>query len=109
MAPRTIYPRSNAACINLLLLLGFKKKRGIGRGKHPEKYYHPTRQNNQPGDKPFVIVTHEYFDANGQRLMKKLQNWGYTKVELELACQGQAPATVNNEVNKTVEIETEEA
>jgi hypothetical protein len=74
-----------------LLLLGFEKKRGIGRGKHPEKYLHPTRQNLVEGDKPFILVTHEYFDANGQRLMKRLQHWGFTKNELELACQGQAP------------------
>ena len=88
---KTIYPRSNTACVALLELLGFKKKRGIGRGKHPEKYVHPTRQNLVEGDKPFVLITHEFFDANGQRLMKKLQNWGWTKEELELACQGQAP------------------
>jgi len=92
MAPRTIYPRSNAECVALLLLLGFKKKWGTGRSNHPEKYFHPKRRNQNLSDKPFVLVTHEFFDANGQRLMKKLQNWGFTKEELELACQGIAPS-----------------
>jgi hypothetical protein len=82
----TIYPRSNEQCVRLLKALGFKKKFTIGRGKHPEKYHHPTRKNQDLSDKPFVLVTHEYFDAKGKRLMKKLRNWGFTKEELEDAC-----------------------
>lgn len=105
MASPTIYPRSNAACVALLITLGFKKKRGIGRAKHPEKYEHPTRQNIRVGDKPFVIITHEYFPANGQRLMKKLQNWGFTKKELELACQGLAPASEQSNTETDTEPE----
>ena len=71
----------------ILKVLGFKKKLGTGRGNHPEKYYHPKRKNQNLEDKPFVLITHEFFDANGQRLMKKLQNWGFTKQELEEACR----------------------
>lgn len=85
MAPRTVYPRSNAECVSLLLTLGFEKKGGIGRGKHPEKYFNRTRQNVVEGDRPFVIVTHEFFDELGMKMMKKLQNWGYTKDEIEAA------------------------
>jgi|GEM_PF-1446986 len=89
MAPRkSIYPHSNVECVALLLALGFKKKRGIGRSKHPQKYVHPTRRNQNLEDKPFILITHQYFDANGQRLMKKLLNWGFTKEELEQCCKG---------------------
>jgi len=48
---------------------------------------HPTRRNQNLDDKPFILITHEYFDANGQRLMKKLLNWGFTKEELEEKCK----------------------
>ena len=92
MAPRTVYPRSNTEIVNLLETLGFKRKRGIGRGKHPEKYVHPSLANLRVGDKPFVLVTHEYIAANGQRLMKKLQNWGFTEYEIKQACKGIAPS-----------------
>ncbi|HSX27553.1 MAG TPA: hypothetical protein VLG25_02115 [Patescibacteria group bacterium] len=83
MAPSSLYPHSNTECVALLKALGFKKKLGTGRGKHPQKYYHPKRRNQNLDDKPFVLITHEYFDANGKRLMKKLQNWGFTKEEIE--------------------------
>lgn len=86
MAPRTVYPRSNEEIIALLKALGFKKKGGTGRGKHPQKYYHPKRRNQDLNDKPFVLVTHYYFDDNGKRLMKKLKNWGFNKKELEDKC-----------------------
>lgn len=105
MSPRTIYPRSNEECVALLKLLGFKKKRGIGRGKHPEKYYHPKRQNQRVGDKPFVLITHNYYDSNGQRLMKKLQNWGFSEEELKLACQGIAPSSERSSTEATIESE----
>jgi hypothetical protein len=85
MSSRTIYPRSNEECVALLLALGFKKKLGIGRSKHPQKYIHPTRRNQDVNDKPFVLVTHEYFDANGQRLMNKLKRWGFSDEELNRA------------------------
>ena len=88
MAPRTIYPRSNEECIALLKALGFRKKIGIGRSKHPQKYVHPKRKNQDLHDKPFVLITHEYFDANGKRLMKKLRHWGFSKEELEEKCKG---------------------
>ncbi len=88
MTPRTVYPRSNEECIALLKALGFRKKLGIGRSKHPQKYTHPRRKNQNLADKPFVLITHEYFAANGQRLMKKLLNWGFTKKELEKKCKG---------------------
>jgi hypothetical protein len=89
MSPRktTIYPRSNTEIIALLKSLGFKKKYGVGRSKHPQKYFHPTRRNQDLSDKPFVLVTHQYFDANGVRLMKKLQNWGFTEDELKEKCK----------------------
>jgi hypothetical protein len=83
--------------VSLVLILGCKKKLGTGRGKHPEKYFHPTRHNTQQGDRPFILITHEYFDAKGQSLMKKLLNWGFTKEELELACQGKAPSDVQDD------------
>lgn len=86
MGSQSVYPRSNAEIVALLKKLGFKKRLGIGRGKHPQKWTHPTRKNKNLNDKPFILVTHEYFDANGQRLMKKLQNWGFSKEELEKAC-----------------------
>ena len=83
MAPKIHYPRNNAECIKLLEELGFKKKRGVGRGKHPEKYIHPTRQNLNPNDKPFVLISHEYFDEKSKRLIKKLENWGFSKEEIQ--------------------------
>lgn len=87
MSPnKTIYPHSNEECVALLLALGFRKKKGIGRSKHPEKYTHKTRRNQNLNDKPFILITHQYYDANGQRLMKKLLNWGFTKDEIEEAC-----------------------
>jgi len=88
MAPvsATIYPRSNAQCVALLEALGFKRKLGTGRGNHPEKYYHPKKRNQDLNDKPFVLITHEYIGANGMRLMKKLQNWGFSEEELKAIC-----------------------
>lgn len=68
-------------------MLGFKTKKGIGRSKHPKKYVHPKKRNQNLNDKPFILITHEYFDENGKRLMKKLQNWGFTKKELEDTCR----------------------
>ena len=87
MVSKTVYPRSNEESVALLKALGFKKKKGIGRSKHPEKYTHPTRKNQNLDDKPFVLITHEYIDANGQRLMKKLRNWGFSKEEIESKCK----------------------
>ncbi len=52
---------------------------GTGRGKHPEKYVHPTKRNENPNDKPFVLISHEYFDEKGKRLVRKLENWGFPK------------------------------
>jgi hypothetical protein len=87
MAPKPIYPKSNEEIVALLKSLGFKKKQGIGRGKHPQKYLHPTRRNQNVNDKPFVLVTHDYFDDNGKKTMKKLENWGFTPEELIQKCQ----------------------
>lgn len=69
----------------MLKYLGFQKKHGVGRGKHPEKYIHPTRRNKSLDDKPFILITHEYFEEKAKRLMKKLENWGFTKEELQEA------------------------
>ncbi len=77
------YPRSNAECVALLKHLGFKKKLGTGRGKHPEKYHHPTIRNNNPNDRPFVLISHDYFDEKGKRLVKKLVLWGFDKNIIE--------------------------
>jgi len=82
MSPKPSYPHSNDECIKLLKELGFKKKLGTGRGKHPEKYIHPTKRNQNLNDKPFVLISHEYFDEKGKRLVKKLINWGFTKEEV---------------------------
>jgi hypothetical protein len=87
MAPQQIYPRSNAECVALLKALGFKKKLGTGRGPHPQKYYHPTKRNQNLNDKPFVLVTHEYFDEKAMSLMKKLENWGFTPEEIAEKCK----------------------
>jgi hypothetical protein len=87
MSPRTVYPRSNEEIVLLLKALGFKRKLGTGRGPHPQKYFHPKRRNQNLENKPFILVTHVYFDANGQRLMKKLLNWGFTKREIEDKCK----------------------
>lgn len=83
MAPKPSYPRSNAECVKLLKELGFKKKLGTGRGKHPEKYIHPTIRNQNPNDRPFVLISHEYFDEKGKRLVKKLQLWGFSKEQID--------------------------
>ena len=85
MSPKILYPQNNMECVRLLKHLGFEKKRGIGRGKHPEKYIHPTRRNQNSNDRPFIIISHEYFDAKGKRTMKKLENWGFSKEELQEA------------------------
>ena len=85
MTPIPPYPRSNDECVALLRALGFKRKLGTGRGKHPQKYLHPTKRNQNLADKPFVLVTHEYFDENGKRLMKKLRSWGFSEEELKRA------------------------
>jgi len=58
---------------------------GTGRGNHPEKYYHPTKRNQDLNDKPFVLVTHEYFDEKAKRLVKKLLSWGFTEAEIKKA------------------------
>ncbi|MDR0979575.1 MAG: hypothetical protein LBM12_00205 [Candidatus Nomurabacteria bacterium] len=85
MSPKIHYPQNNAECIKLLRRLGFQKRIGIGRGKHPEKYTHPTRRNQNSNDRPFIIISHEYFDEKGKKMMKKLENWGFTKEELQEA------------------------
>jgi hypothetical protein len=86
MSPKILYPQSNLECVKLLKYLGFRKKLGVGRGgKHPEKYEHPTRRNQNPNDKPFIIISHEYFDVKGKKLMKKLENWGFSATELQEA------------------------
>lgn len=79
MSPKPAYPHSNKECVRLLLALGFKKKLGTGRGKHPEKYIHPTKRNENPNDRPFVLISHDYFDEKGKRLVRKLENWGFSK------------------------------
>ncbi len=83
MSPKPSYPHSNDECVALLAHLGFKKKLGTGRGKHPEKYYHPTKRNENPNDKPFVLISHEYFDEKGKRLVKKLRLWGFPSEEID--------------------------
>ncbi len=108
MSPRvkTKYPRNTAECVSLLIALGFAKKEGIGKGKHPEKYFHPTRNNTVPGDKPFIIIPHDYFDVLGMKIMKKLQNWDYTKEEIEATLRGEK--YTSNDANTQVETEPEE-
>lgn len=81
------YPKSNNECVCLLKNLGFKKKIGTGRGKHPEKYYHPKRRNQDLNDKPFVLITHEYFDEKAKKLIKRLENWGFSKEDIKNACR----------------------
>ena len=105
MAPRTVYPRSAADCVRLLLTLGFVKKDGIGRGKHPEKYQHPTRKNIVEGDRPFIIIPHEYFDQLGMKVMKKAQNWGFSKDEVEAALNGIRPSEVAASLQTDAELE----
>jgi hypothetical protein len=105
MAPKRIYPHSNAECEALLTTLGFRRKIGIGRGKHPIKYEHPTRLHIGSGDKPFVLITHNFFEQIGKRLMKKLLNWGFTQDEIEQACRGIAPS--GDEVNTDPEVDIE--
>lgn len=82
MSPKPSYPHSNAECIKLLLALGFKKKLGTGRGKHPEKYTHPTKRNENSNDKPFVLISHDFFDEKGKRLVRKLINWGFPEDQI---------------------------
>jgi len=82
MSPKPSYPRSNDECIKLLLALGFKKKIGTGRGKHPQKYIHPSKRNENPDDRPFVLISHDYFDEKGKRLVAKLIKWGFDKNEV---------------------------
>ena len=79
---KAVYPRSNKECVALLKTLGFKKKRGIGNSKHPEKYIHKSRRSRCPNDKPFILVTHNYFDELGKKMMKKIECWGFTKREI---------------------------
>ena len=79
MSPKPSYPHSNQECVLLLKELGFRKKVGTGRGKHPEKYVHPTKRNENSNDKPFVLISHDYFDEKGKRLVRKLENWGFEK------------------------------
>jgi predicted RNA binding protein YcfA (HicA-like mRNA interferase family) len=83
MGTKSVYPKSNKEIIKLLSKLGFKKKLGISRGKHPEKYHHPNRRNSDLNDKPFVIVSHDYFDEKAKKTVKKLENWGFSQEELE--------------------------
>lgn len=83
MSPKLSYPHSNDECIKLLLALGFKKKLGTGRGKHPEKYIHPTKRNENPNDRPFVLISHDFFDEKGKRLVSKLIKWGFTRAEID--------------------------
>jgi hypothetical protein len=109
MSPRTPYPRSNADCVRLLRTLEFEKRQGIGRGKHPEKYFHNTRDNIVEGDQPFVILPHEFFDQLGMKLMKKLQNWGYSKGEIEAALHGIKPSKEQANVDFDIDIEPGEA
>lgn len=106
MAPRPVYPKSNLECVRLLLTLGFVKDNGIGRGKHPEKYHHPYRKNiAAPPDRPFVLLTHDYFDQLGKNLMKKLQNWGFTKDEIEAAYRGVNPTSSVSDVKIKTDLE----
>lgn len=79
------YPHSNLECVRLLENLGFRKKFGTGRGKHPEKYMHPTRRNQNLNDKPFVLISHEYFEQKGKLLVSKLEKWGFTIEEINEA------------------------
>jgi hypothetical protein len=83
MGTKSVYPKSNKEIVTLLKRLGFSKKLGINRGKHPEKYQHLHRRNRDPNDKPFVIVSHEYFDEKAKKTVKKLENWGFSQEELE--------------------------
>lgn len=105
MAPRIIHPRSNLECARLLLTLGFEKRSGIGRGKHPEKYFHNTRKNNIEGDRPFIIIPHLFFDELGIKLVKKLQNWGFTKKEIEDALRGIKPTYDDSDLEADTEVE----
>jgi hypothetical protein len=82
MSPKPAYPHSNAECVKLLKELGFKKKFGTGRGKHPEKYIHPTIRNANPNDRPFVLISHDFFDEKGKRLVRKLELWGFPKEQI---------------------------
>jgi hypothetical protein len=107
MSPRTIYPRTINDCVDLLVTLGFTKKLGIGRGKHPEKYFNRKRKNVVTGDRPFIIIPHEYYDQLGMKIMKKLQNWSYTKEEIEGALRGLKP--LEKECNVETDAELEES
>lgn len=85
MGSESVYPHSNAECVTLLSRLGFVRKRGIGNAKHPYKYVHPSRKHGCINDKPFVLITHYYFDELGKKLMKKIECWGFTSDEVKEA------------------------
>lgn len=87
MSGKEIYPRSNKECECLLVSLGFKEVRGIGNAKHPKKYKHKKRRCKCPNEKPFFLITHNYFDELGKKMMKKLLCWDFTKEELIKACR----------------------
>ncbi len=88
MAPKPSYPHSNEECVLLLKARGFKKKVGTGRGKHPQKYIHPTFRNQNPNDRPFVLISHDYFDEKGKRLVRKLELWGFSKEKIQAIVNG---------------------
>lgn len=68
---------------------GFEERR-VGRGKHVNKYTHPTRHTTDNRiQRDFIIIPHKIFPVLSTHIVKGLVLFGFSVEEIEAAAKGQ--------------------
>lgn len=81
-------PSTTKQWIKTLKRLGFRERR-VGRGKHVNKFKHPTRHTKDSRlQRDFIIIPHKMYPVLSGHLVKGLLLFGFTIEEIELASKG---------------------
>jgi len=68
--------------------LGFEERR-VGRGKHVNKFTHPTRHTSDNRiQRDFIIIPHKIFPVLSTHIVKGLVLFGFSIKEIEAASKG---------------------
>lgn len=82
------YPPNNAKeWVKALKKLGFEERR-VGRGKHANKFTHPTKHTQDSRiQRDFIIIPHKVYPVLSTHIVKGLTLFGFSLEEIREACR----------------------